>query len=93
MIDHPLTIIHSHCPTCGCPVLWNADEDRFSNLNGGDWHVCREEATVECDCGAILAQSRYGWTWDRETRKPHLCEREIDRIERDLAFDRRSWTR
>lgn len=88
-----LVLVGTVCPTCGCPVLWNEDEERFSNLNGGDWHQCQEHATIECDCGAILARSRYGWQYDRETRRPHLCELDVDRIERELAFDRGAWSR
>lgn len=89
-----LLAVHTHCPTCGAPTIYNPSESAFFNLNGGERHVCDEDADVAvCECGALLARSRYGWVFDRETRRPHLCELEVDRIERDLAFDRRSWSR
>jgi hypothetical protein len=89
-----LLLIHAHCPTCGAPTTYDPEEHTFYNLNGGEHHVCDEDGGVlVCECGALLARSRYGHVYDRETRRPHLCELDVDRIERDLAFDRRSWRR
>ena len=89
-----LARLHAHCPACGAPVHYDASDHAYRNLTGGR-HSCddiREEPFV-CACGELLIRSPFGHIRERETGRPHLCELDVDRIERDLAFDRRAWQR